>query len=132
MNGDALERRGARPQHLGVVQLYMTYTFGQRTQEIGIRMALGASATAVTRLVVVQAIRLAALGTGAGLVAGFSVMKILSTFIRLDNVSVMDPIAFVLSVAFVAAAVALASYGPARRAARVDPTEDAASRRVGR
>ena len=86
-------------------------------------MALGASAAAVTRLVVVQAVRLAALGTGAGLVVGFSAMKILSTVIRLDNVSVMDPIAFVVSVAFVAAAVALASFGPARRAARVDPSK---------
>ena len=110
---------------LSISGLYgvLTYTFGQRIQEIGIRMALGASAAAVTRLVVVQAVRLAALGTGVGLFVGFSVMKILSTFIRLDNVSVMDPIAFAVSVAFVATAVALASYGPARRAARVDPSK---------
>jgi predicted permease len=110
---------------LSISGLYgvLIYTFGQRIQEIGIRMALGATAAAVTRLVVVQAVRLAGLGTTVGLVVGFSVMKILSTVIRLDNVSVMDPIAFALSVAFVAAAVALASYGPARRAARVDPSK---------
>ncbi len=53
---------------------------------------------------------------------GFSVMKLLSTVVRLDNVSVIDPGAFVVSIALIAAAVALASYGPARRAVRVDPT----------
>ena len=109
---------------LSISGLYgvLTYTFGQRIQEIGIRMALGASAAAVTRLVVAQAVRLAGLGTAVGLVFGYSVMKILSSVVRLDNVSVMDPIAFVISVAFVAVAVAFASYGPARRAARVDPS----------
>jgi predicted permease len=109
---------------LSISGLYgvLTYTFGQRIQEIGIRMALGASTAAVTRLVVAQAVRLAGLGTAVGLVFGYSVMKILSSVVRLDNVSVMDPIAFVIGVAFVAVAVAFASYGPARRAARVDPS----------
>jgi len=109
---------------LSISGLYgvLTYTFGQRIQEIGIRMALGATATAVTRLVAVQAVRLAALGTAVGVLLGFSVMKILSSLIRLDNVSVLDPGAFALSVALIAGAVALASYGPARRAARVDPS----------
>ena len=109
---------------LSISGLYgvLTYTFGQRTREIGIRMALGASTRAVTRLVVVQSARLAALGAAIGLVLGFSVMKLLSTVVRLDNVSVIDPGAFVVSIALIAAAVALASYGPARRAVRVDPT----------
>jgi ABC-type antimicrobial peptide transport system permease subunit len=100
----------------------LTYMFGPRIQEIGIRMALGASAAAVTRLVVVQAMRLARLGTAIGLLLGYTVMRILSTVIRLDNVSVIDPAAFAVSVAFGASAVALASYGLARRAARVDPS----------
>ncbi len=109
---------------LSISGLYgvLTYTFGQRTREIGIRMALGASTRAVTRLVVVQSARLAMLGAAIGLILGFSVMKLLSTVVRLDNVSVIDPGAFVVSIALTAAAVALASYGPARRAVRVDPT----------
>ena len=49
-------------------------------------------------------------------------MKLLSRFVRLANVSVVDPLAFAASVAVIAAAVALASYGPARRAARIDPS----------
>ena len=72
----------------------LTYTFGQRTQEIGIRMALGATAAAVVRLVLVQSARLATLGTAIGLVIGFSVMRILSSFVRLDNVSVARSLGF--------------------------------------
>ena len=109
---------------LSISGLYgvLTYTFGQRIREIGIRMALGASPPDVTRLVVVHSARLASLGTAIGLLFGFTVMKLLSTVVRLDNVSVIDPGAFAVSVALVVGAVALASYGPARRAARVDPS----------
>ena len=109
---------------LSISGLYgvLTYTFGQRIREIGIRMALGASPPDVTRLVVVHSARLASLGTAIGLLFGFTVMKLLSTVVRLDNVSVIDPGAFAVSVALVVGAVALSSYGPARRAARVDPS----------
>ena len=109
---------------LSISGLYgvLTYTFGQRIHEIGIRMAFGASPPDVTRLVVVQSARLASIGTAIGLLFGFTVMKLLSTVVRLDNVSVIDPGAFAVSVALVVGAVALASYGPARRAARVDPS----------
>ena len=109
---------------LSISGLYgvLIYTFGQRTREIGIRMALGATTRAVTRLVVEQSARLAALGTAIGLLLGFSAMKLLSTVVRLDNVSVIDPGAFAVSLVLIAAAVALATYGPARRAVRVDPT----------
>ena len=109
---------------LSISGLYgvLTYTFGQRIHEIGIRMALGASPPDVTRLVVVHSARLASLGTAIGLLFGFTVMKLLSTVVRLDNVSVIDPGAFAVSVALVVGAVALASYGPARRASRVDPS----------
>ena len=109
---------------LSISGLYgvLSYTFGQRTQEIGIRMALGATGGAVMRLVVVQSVRLAAIGAAIGLVLGFTVMKLLSAVVRLDNVSVIDPGAFVLSLLLVGVAVALASVGPARRAVRVDPT----------
>ena len=109
---------------LSISGLYgvLTYMFGQRTREIGIRMALGATDTAVTRLVVLQSARLAAYGTAIGLLFGFGVMKLLSTVVRLDNVSVIDPGAFAVSVVLIAAAIGVASLGPARRAVRVDPT----------
>ena len=109
---------------LSVSGLYgvLTYTFGQRIREIGIRMALGASPPDVIRLVVVHSARLASVGTAIGLLFGFIVMKLFSTVVRLDNVSVIDPGAFAVSLALVVGAVALASYGPARRTARVDPS----------
>ena len=109
---------------LSISGLYgvLTYTFGQRRQEIGIRMALGATTSAVARLVVVQSARLAAFGAAIGLLLAFTVMKLLSTVIRLDNVSVIDPGAFAVSVALIAAAVGLASFGPARRTSRIDPS----------
>jgi predicted permease len=108
---------------LSVSGLYgvLTYTFGQRTQEIGVRIALGASASAVVRLVAIESARLAAVGTAVGVLMGFGVMKVLSAFVRLENVSVIDPVAFAVSIALIAGAVALASWGPARRAAHVDP-----------
>jgi hypothetical protein len=109
---------------LSISGLYgvLTYTLGQRTQEIGIRMALGASAAAIKRLVFIQSARFAFAGTALGLLVGFSVMKLLSTVITLENVSVIDPGAFVVSLVLIAVAMALASYGPARRAARIDPS----------
>jgi ABC-type antimicrobial peptide transport system permease subunit len=66
-------------------------------------------------------IRLASLGTILGGLVGFSVMKLLGTVVRLENLSVLDAGAFAASGLLIAAAVALASFGPARRAARVDP-----------
>jgi putative ABC transport system permease protein len=109
---------------MSIAGLYgvLTYTFGQRTREIGVRMALGASTAAVTELVMVESARLAALGAGIGAFVSFSVMTLLSTVVRLENVSVVDPWAFAISLALVATAVVLAACGPARRAARVDPS----------
>jgi putative ABC transport system permease protein len=111
---------------LSVSGLYgvLTYTLGQRAPEIAIRMALGATATAVVRLVVRQSARLAGVGAAIGLLFAFSVMKILSAFVHmahLDNVSVVDAGAFAAGSGLVATAVVLASYAPARRATRTDP-----------
>jgi predicted permease len=100
----------------------LTYTFGQRKQEIGIRMALGASTTAVERMVFGQSARLASAGTVVGLLAGFAIMKLLSRFVRLANVSVVDPFAFAASIVLIGAAVALAAFWPARQAGRLDPS----------
>ena len=109
---------------LSISGLYgvLTYMFGQRIKEIGVRMALGASTGAVRRLVFRQAARLSAAGAALGLLLAFTVMKLLSSVVHLDNVSVVDPVAFGASFLLICIAVALASYGPARKASRVDPS----------
>ena len=116
---------GAIALVLSVSGLYgvLTYTLSQRTREIGIRMALGATAAAVVRMVMTQSARLAGAGAAIGLAVALAVMKVLSNLITLQNVSVLDLGAFAASLALVAVATALAAYGPARRATRVDPAE---------
>ena len=109
---------------LSVSGLYgvVSYSLSQRTKEIGIRMALGATSAGVVRLLMMQSARLVAIGAGAGLVASFALMAILRTFVRLENVSVLDAGAFAASAAFIGAAAALATYLPARRAAHIEPS----------
>jgi predicted permease len=116
---------GAIALVLSVSGLYgvLTYTLSQRTREIGIRMALGATSAAVLRMVMTQSARLAGAGAAIGLAVALAVMKVLSNLITLQNVSVLDMGAFAASLALVAVATALAAYGPARRATRVDPAE---------
>jgi len=108
---------------LSLTGLYgvLVYLLGQRRQEIGIRMALGASAVAVVQLVVRQSARLATWGAAIGLTAAFVSLRILAVFVRLRNVSLVDPIAFAAAIVLAALAVTIASYAPARRATRVDP-----------
>ena len=110
---------------LSVSGLYgvVTYNLSQRTREIGIRMALGASSLAVVRLLMTQSARFVAIGAGFGLIASFGVMMTLRSIIRLQNVSVLDAGAFAASAAVIAAAAGLATYVPARRSARIDPSE---------
>jgi len=114
---------GAIALALSVSGLYgvLTFMLGQRAREIAIRMALGASGPAVVQLVMRQSARLAGAGAAIGLLFAFTVMKLLSGVVRLEEVSVVDPGAFGAGIILVAAAVALASYGPARRSTRVDP-----------
>jgi len=95
----------------------------QRTREIGIRMALGATSTRVLRLVRRQCARLAAFGVVLGVVVGFVVMKLFSNAIAMRNVSVLDAGAFAAAVTLVIAASALAAFFPARRATRIDPSQ---------
>jgi ABC-type antimicrobial peptide transport system permease subunit len=97
----------------------MAYTVSQRTQEIGIRMALGAQAVDVFRPVLSQALRLAMVGVGIGLALSFALTRLVAS--QLLGVSATDPLTFV-SVSCLLCAVALAaSYIPARRATLVDP-----------
>lgn len=114
---------GALALILSVSGLYgvLTYMLSQRTREIGIRMALGATATGVVKLMVRQSARLIALGGAIGLIVAFASLKGLSTVIRLDTISFVDAVGFAGGVVSVLAAAALAVYQPARRATRIDP-----------
>jgi predicted permease len=97
----------------------LRYAVKQRTREIGVRVALGAQPQDITRLVVGQGIVLALIGLGLGLVLAFGVTRFLASLLL--GVSATDPVVFVAVVAILAAVAALASWLPARIAARVDP-----------
>jgi putative ABC transport system permease protein len=106
---------------LASVGIYGVIAYGvaQRTQEFGIRIALGARRRDVLRLVLGQGTRLTLLGIGLGIIASLFVTRLLATF--LYGVSPTDPFTFG-AVALLLALVALvACYIPARRATRVDP-----------
>ncbi len=106
---------------LACVGIYgvIAYSVTQRTQEFGIRMALGANRRDVFRLVLGQGTRLTLLGIGLGIVAALVVTRLMATL--LYGVSATDPLTFT-AVALLLAFVALAAcYIPARRATRVDP-----------
>jgi putative ABC transport system permease protein len=97
----------------------MAYVVGQRANEIGLRMALGASPSHVLRLVMGQGLRLAAIGLAIGLAASFAATRLLTKV--LFAVKPTDPVTYV-AVGIVLAGVALlATYIPARRALKVDP-----------
>jgi hypothetical protein len=110
---------------LSVSGLYgvVAYALSQRRKEIGIRMALGAPSAAVVRLLMRQSGRLAAIGAGVGLFIAFAALAAARTFVRLDNVSVLDPVTFTAAAALVIGASAFATYIPARKAALIEPAE---------
>jgi putative ABC transport system permease protein len=97
----------------------LAYAVSQRRQEIGIRMALGASRQNVFGLVLSQAAKLAGAGIVLGTVGAFAVTRIVGSL--LYNVSTSDPLSFVATALFLAGVAFAASYLPARRAATVDP-----------
>jgi putative ABC transport system permease protein len=99
----------------------MAYTTSQRTREIGIRLALGAQRRDVIKLVVVQGIKLASIGTALGLAAAFGLTRLMKSL--LFAVDSVDPLAFGAAVATLVLVALLACYIPARKAAQVDPME---------
>ena len=106
---------------LAAVGIYgvMSYTVSQRTQEIGVRIALGAQTANVRSMILAQTIKLTALGVAIGLAGAFVVARFLTSL--LFGVGTYDPVTF-LGVALLLIVVAMvAAYVPARRAMRVDP-----------
>jgi len=97
----------------------VSYTVAQRTQEIGIRMALGATRQTVLRMVVRQGIALSVAGLIIGLAGSFALSKLIATL--LFNVKPTDVVTFIASGLVLLGATFLASYIPARRATKVDP-----------
>jgi len=112
---------GAIALVLAAVGLYsvMAYSITQRTNEIGIRMALGASPLQVLGLVVRQGMAMAAGGLVAGVVVAMAVMRLASGL--LVKISANDPSVYAAAVLFLALVAMAASYFPARRATRIDP-----------
>ena len=106
---------------LATIGIYgvVAYSVAQRTHEIGIRMALGATHKGVTLLVLNQGARFALVGVFSGVVGAFVLTRLLKSF--LYGVTANDPFTFVLVPFLLACVALLACYFPARRAAKVDP-----------
>jgi len=97
----------------------MTYTTAQRTRELGIRLALGAQAGDVLKLVTVQGMKLAFIGVALGLLGAFVLTRLMESL--LFEVGTTDPLTFSLVTVLLAVVSFAACYIPARRATRVDP-----------
>jgi len=98
----------------------MAYTVARRIPEIGVRMALGATKRDVLRLVLREAIALVGAGAIIGMVVALIVTRPLAMFL-VTGLAASDPITFVLVLAVLTLTAAVASWGPVRRAARVEP-----------
>ncbi|MFL5416169.1 MAG: ABC transporter permease [Myxococcales bacterium] len=106
---------------LAVVGIYgvISYSVSQRTRELGIRLALGATARKVLTLVLRQGLALVAAGIVLGLAASFALTRVLASL--LYGVGTLDPLTLASVCVLLAAAAVVACWLPARRAARVDP-----------
>jgi putative ABC transport system permease protein len=108
---------------LAAIGIYamMAYSVQQRTQEIGIRLALGADSSNVRNMIVFQGLRLALIGVALGIAAALALTRLVIGF--LFGVKAWDPLVFT-SVPVLLSAIALfAVWLPARRASRIDPIE---------
>jgi hypothetical protein len=114
---------GAMALALSVVGIYgvISYIVSQRTREIGIRLALGARPPAVKRMFVAHALTVATLGIAAGLASAAGFSRFLTS--QLFEVRPLDLPTYMAVLGLLVAAVFLAAYLPARRAARLDPAE---------
>ena len=100
------------------------YTVAQRTREIGLRMALGARAAQVVRAVLAPMVRPIAIGLVCGAFGGGAAAKILrSGWFATAGLNYLDPVAYLMVAAFFSAVVALAVFGPVRRAIRINPSQ---------
>jgi predicted permease len=97
----------------------ISYSVAERIQEIGVRMALGATRREILTLVLGQGLRLALMGAAIGLVGAFALTRVLEAF--LFSVGPRDRVTFVATSAFLILVSLVASYLPARKATRVDP-----------
>jgi putative ABC transport system permease protein len=106
---------------LAAIGLYglISYTVSQRTHELGVRVALGAARPEIVRLVIVQGLRLAAVGAAVGLAGALATTRLLATLVK--EVTPNDPATFGVVTLVLLFAAILAAYLPARRASRVDP-----------
>jgi ABC-type antimicrobial peptide transport system permease subunit len=105
---------------IGVYGL-MSYSVERRTQEIGIRVALGAERQDVLRLIVLEGLKLAGIGVAAGLAIAYGVTRLLGTL--LFGVKAADPATFAAVAVAVAGIGLLAAYMPARRAAGIEAAD---------
>ncbi len=114
---------GAAALLLAAIGIYglMAYSVEQRTRELGVRLALGADAGGVRRMVIGQGMTLAAAGIGLGLAASFALSRLMTAF--LFEVTATDPLVFVVAPLMLAVVSLAAVWLPARRASRVDPIE---------
>ena len=112
---------GALALMLAAIGLYgvLAYTVVRRTNEIGVRLALGAQRSQVLGLVMRDAARMLALGTAIGLPAAWAASRLVSSM--LFGLTTNDPLTIVLAIALLALTGLLAGYLPARRATKVDP-----------
>jgi hypothetical protein len=112
---------GAMALVLGIVGIYgvISYAVSQRRREIGIRVALGAEPGELSRMFVRYGLVLAGIGVGIGLAAAAGLMQLMKSL--LFGIGPLDPLTYMVMPAVLAAAAALSSYLPARKAAAVDP-----------